>query len=372
MTLKITDLLDDYLDGDVYMDPVPVPDTRRIKEAAMKRMKKQRDLRPLRVILIAAAIVALLTGTALAVMHYTRSTDALEQRWSQLGSEQMTQEQKDYLEQRSANIGESVTDQGITVTVESVTCVTDRAYLALRYEFDPAQYGQVAECAAVSRICYAGSESIGMLEHSSIGERPLATSEQGVFETEVSVFFENLPEGASLGDGETTLRLEISQISYKDQADGSDEFTVDGTWVFEFPLPQSETPENKTSDAVLRFDGIELDFGENLLLQIEDIQVSETACEFTVTTDNEDYIFVGGDGMQAELARAAQPDAPCLTVWAVMEDGAMAYGGVGMTLDAGTGKDHWSVEWATPLDPDSVVSLIFSDGATEIEVPLGA
>ena len=336
----------------------------------MKKVKKQRTVRPLRVALIAAAVVVLLTGTALAVVHYTRSADVLEQRWGLFGEEQMTQEQKDYLEQRSANIGERVTDQGITVTVDSVTCVTDRVYLALSYEFDPEQYEQVAECGAIGWICYANNESIGAMENSSMGERPVETPEPAVFESEISATFADLPEGANLGDGKTTLRLEISQICWKDQVDGPNEFTVDGSWTFEFPLPQSEAPENKTSDAVLSFDGTELDFGENLLLQIEDIQVSETACKFTVTTDNEDYIFVGGDGVQAELARAAEPDVPFLTVFAVMDDGAMAYGGAGMTWDESTDKDHWSVEWATPLDPDSVVSLIFSDGATEIEVPL--
>lgn len=370
MNLKITDLLDDYLDGDVYMDPVPVPDTKRIKEAAMKKVKKQRTVRPLRVALIAAAVVVLLTGTALAVVHYTRSADVLEQRWGLFGEEQMTQEQKDYLEQRSANIGEHVTDQGITVTVDSVTCVTDRVYLALRYEFAPEQYEQVAECAAIGWNCYANNESIGTMENSRLGERLVETSGPGVFESEISATFADLPEGANLGDGKTTLRLEISQICWKDQVDGPNEFTVDGSWTFEFPLPQSEAPENKTSDAVLSFDGTELDFGENLLLQIEDIQVSETACKFTVTTDNEDYIFIGGDGVQAELARAAEPDVLFLTVFAVMDDGAMAYGGAGMTWDESTDKDHWSVEWATPLDPASVVSLIFSDGTTEIEAPL--
>lgn len=340
------------------------------KEIPMK--PKKRMTRPVKLALIAAALVALLTGTVLAVMHYTRSADMLEENWNAGVSAEMTQEHKNYLEQRSATIGERVTDQGITVTVDSVTCVTDRAYLALRYAFDPEQYdlNQVAECGAINWNCYASSGSAGTLACYSINERPVETPEPGVFEMEVTVSFEDSPEGTNLGDGNTTLRLELSQICWKEQVDGPSEHLVDGSWLFEFPLPQSETPENKTSDAVLNFDGIELDFGEKLLLQIEDIQVSETACKFTVTTDNEDYIFVGGDGVQAELARAAEPDVPCLTVYAVMSDGDMAYGGAGMRLDANTDRDNWTLEWATPLDPDSVVSLIFSDGTTEIEIPL--
>ena len=38
MNLKITDLLDEYMDDNLYMDPAAVPDTKRIKEAAMKQI----------------------------------------------------------------------------------------------------------------------------------------------------------------------------------------------------------------------------------------------------------------------------------------------------------------------------------------------
>ena len=72
----------------------------------------------------------------------------------------------------------------------------------------------------------------------------------------------------------------------------------------------------------------------------------------------------------AALARAAEPEAPIFTLYANLSDGSMAYCGAGMTLDESTGADLWQLDWVAPVDPESVVSLIFSDGTTEIEIPL--
>lgn len=66
MNIRITDLLDDYMDDTIPMAPLPVPKNRGIKEATMKRIKKQ-NYRPLRMVLIAAVIAVLMTGTVLGV-----------------------------------------------------------------------------------------------------------------------------------------------------------------------------------------------------------------------------------------------------------------------------------------------------------------
>ena len=373
MNLRITDLLDDYMDEQLYMDPAAVPDTKRIKEAAMKRIHRKKITRPVRVALIAAAIVVVLTGTVLAVIHYSGITDAMEQKWNASGSTEMTQEHKDFIEQRSADIGESVTDQGITVTVDSVTTTTDRVYLMLRCEFDPEQFDdveQIATCFPSHGLARVENEAYGTLEVERVGGRD-EMIETGVFNVEVSIDFENLPEDANLGDGKTTMYLEYNTVSYNHELEGPDYVDVTGTWSFAFSLPQSENV-TVSIDETLSFDGTELDFGNGIVITVGDIQLDENSCDFSVTTDNEDYIFVGGDGMQAELARAAQPDVPTFSMFAVLENGEMAYGAAGMTWDEGTDTDRWSLDWATPVDPESVVSLIFSDGTTEIEVPLNS
>lgn len=319
----------------------------------MKRMKKQRTVRPLRVALIAAAIVVLLTGTALAVVHYTRITDSMESNWNEWAETQMTEEHKDFIEARSAGIGESATDQGITVTIDSVTCTEDTVYLMIDYELDPELYDteNVMTCLNVMTNKYVENEDYGTSEGGSGGGH-----ESGYYFT-----FEKLPEGARLNDGKTTMHMEMSEIVLltKDNTEPH----VTGTWNFAFLLPESETVEENTSDVVLNFDS-------GIAMELSGISVKETGCKFSVVTEADNYLFSAG-GENAELARAAEPDMMVFTVDVVMADGTkVPSSGSSMDTYEGSNVDEWTIEWSAPLKPADVVSLIFSDGTTEIEVPL--
>lgn len=372
MNLKITDLLDTYWDENIPMDSVPVPSTKRIKEAAMKKVNGgKKNLRPLRIALIAAAIMILLTGTVLGIMQYTRMTESLEDRWETFGSAEMTTEQKDFIEERSADIGESVTDQGITVTVDSVTCTTNTVYVMIHYVMEPERYDSntVNSCFDSGSVIYVENEDYGTSDQFSGGGGDRPQEGEG-FWMEKQFTFDGLPEDANLGDGKTTMHIDMTEILYgkadeigMKEADGA----VHGNWSFAFLLPKSEKAEAKTSDAVLSFDTT-LEFENGITLELSEIELNETECSFSVKTDHEEYIFVGGDGDQAMLARAAQPDVPCFTVFARMKDGGMVYGGAGMNWDENTDIDRWTVEWATPVDPQSIDALIFSDGIIEQEV----
>ena len=181
--------------------------------------------------------------------------------------------------------------------------------------------------------------------------------------------FSALPEDGYLGDGKTTLCLDLTEVWYGDQADMLEASKVYGSWSFSVPLPESERAETKASNDVLSFDTT-LEFENGVILEIRKIEVDEIGCHFSVVTENEEYIFVGGDGDQAALARAAQPDAPCFTVYACLNDGSMAYGGAGMTWEPHGDTDEWTLEWAAPVDPACIDALIFSDGSNEIKVPL--
>ncbi len=362
MNLRITDLLDDYMDENLYMDPTAVPDTKRIKEAAMKKVKKQRTVRPLRVALIAAAIVVLLTGTVLAVMHYTKITDSMEENWNARAETSMTEEHKDFIEQRSADIGESVTDQGITVTIDSVTCTTDTVYLMVHYELDPEMYDteNIFMCHASLPNRYVENEDFGTSTRSSGGGGKVETDSGYLMHRDIT--FEDLPEGARLNDGKTTMHIEMTEIAFAPKGDGELP-NVTGTWNFEFLLPAGEAVEAKTSDAVLQFDS-------GITLEISEISVDEKECSFTVASDTEDYIFLAG-GEMAKLAQTAQPDMEVFTVDAKMADGTLVpSNGGGMSFNEATGLDEWTIEWSAPLNPEEVVALVFSDGTTEIEVPL--
>lgn len=367
MNLKITDLLDEYMGGGIPVDPVSVLDLQRIKEAAMKKTEQgHKHIRPLRIVLIAAAITVLLTGTVLGVMHYTKVTDSLEERWEILGSEEMTREQKDYVEERSISVGESVTDQGVTVTVDSVTCTANTVYMLYTIVLDSA----VHDVDGIPGLSAFDSASKMLAENPEFGAVELdgggGPSNGGNSKWERWMKFADLPEEANLGDGDTTLHVEITEITYGEENEyGMKEAsgTIQGNWRFAIKLPKHETAEVKAPDAMV-------EFGNSVLMTISDIELNETECTFSVDTESEAYLFVGGDGTQAQLAREAEPDMLIIAMYANVPDGNIAYGAAIMEPEPGEGVDRWTVQWAAPIDPERIISLTFSDGTTEMEVPL--
>ena len=90
---------------------------------------------------------------------------------------------------------------------------------------------------------------------------------------------------------------------------------------------------------------------------------------FELIAPSNDYVIVGTD--QLELAKAAEPDAPFYSVEARLEDGTcVPTTGASMSLNEESGMDEWNIRWMAPIDPATVVSLVFTDGTAEQEIPL--
>ena len=359
MELKITELLDDY-QGPFPVDAADVPDVKRIKEATMKKIGAKRR-NPLRIALIAGAAAVLLAGSALAVAGYTRITGRMERQWQEQTSTEMTQSQKDFVEERSADLGESVTDQGITVTVDSVNLAGDTVNLLYTFTLDPEVYDteEYEFCRDWMTQAYVESENYGTVSFSTGGGGG-ALMEHGTVQQEEHRRFD-LPQGASLGDGCTTLYLNMETIMLS--GTDNEELEVSGSWCFAISLPETNTAEASGTEETLVFQ-------KDLALTVRDILVEENGCSFTVETDTDDYFFAA-DGENAALAMAAEPDSHCFTVSALLKDGTQVpSNGSSMTFDEETELDAWQISWAVPLDPAEVGKLVFSDGTEEQAVSL--
>lgn len=359
MKLRVTELLDDYQDVDLPLDPVPVPEFRRIKEVTMKRIESKRH-RPLRMLLIAAAIVALLAGTAVAAIYYTNITNRMEANWNALGGSEMTQEQKDFVESKSASINESVTDNGVTVTIDSVTCAEDKVWVLYRIESDVEDVRNTWRPTAY--VTTAGGEVIEATVRGGSG----SLDENGSRIFQQTYEFPNLPENVSLTDGTTTMTVEITELYALPEAGQEDEGAVfvEGQWIFSFLLPESETAASVSADATLNFES-------GVVLTLHGIAVSESGCSFSVEANSDEYSFVESNLL--ELVKAAEPELQHYAVTANLSTGGTASsGGVHMSYNEDTGEDDWSIEWSAPLDPAQVVSLVFTDGDTEQIVPVNS
>lgn len=313
----------------------------------------------LRIGLIAAAIIVLLTGTVIGI-YYTRVSAELEDNWNSRTDTAMTGEQKDYVEALSADIGESVTDQGITVTVDSVTCTGDTAYVLLHYELDTELYDMDAlQTCTPLNMTTVTNDGFGTL-NMSMGSYDGEKRADGIWST-YTVEFSDQPEGAVLNDGNSVMSIEISTIEL--WYDGYEQRTeIEGSWNFAFTLPEGEAYEPVKAAQEMTFDS-------GVTLLVTDVEVTESGCHFTVATEMDEYYFV--DGATAELARAAQSELVQFTVDAALEDGTLVpCSGARMIMNEETLKDEWTISWASPLDPATVKSLVFSDGETEFTIEL--
>ena len=342
-----------------------------ILEAKEVPVMKKKTMKPMRIALIAAAITVLLAGAAFAVYQYTRSTESLAQRWETLGETEMPEEQKDYIESKSANIGESITDQGITITLDSITCTANTAYAMFHVEADPnvydmeGVYGVFPIGMVMDQGVWVENDAFGTIYAGNGGASGDSQGENDYWYQFTFEFTHQLPADTRINDGNTTMYIQIGRVILQDNSEGAttDAPTVEGNWNFAVQLPASEESSAVSTDQ-------ELDFSNGVVLHISDLTVDESSVQFAVETDNEEYIFVGS-GEQAELARMAEPDAPLFTVEAKLKDGTIVpTGGGGMTLDEKTDLDIWSIEWAAPLDPSQIKSLVFSDGTEQFEIEL--
>lgn len=328
-------------------------------------MKKKHGKKAVRIALIAAAAAVLLAGTVVAARLYTRSADRMEQNWNRVAQQPMTTEQKDFIDEKSADIGETAVDQGITITAQSVTCTDDTAYISAVVQVDQEQYSEPymelfpADAAAtVENPNWAEPVVCSRIETSGN-----TMQDDGSRELEWRIELSKLPEGQRLNDGATVVTVEVNQMAFHYAADVEpQEQIIDGNWTLAVTLPES--------DATLPVDAQQnAEFTGDLNFTVEEIQVTADSLQFQLVAPSNDYVIVGTDML--ELAKAAEPDAPFYSVEALLTDGtSVPTTGASMSYDEESGMDEWSVQWVAPIDPETVVALIFSDGTSQQEISL--
>ena len=321
------------------------------KEVPMKQNK--RITHPAKTILIAAAIVAALTGTALAVMHYTRSADALEHTWNDMASDEMAQSHKDAIEAKSADLGESVTDQGITITVDSVSVTNDTVYL-LYTVAAPTPDDQF--CGILNEtIQVTASDGNTYSAEAAVADRLVEDSDSGA--SYYRILSCELPEGVTLSHGQLTM--DISSLMLNDMEQ------TEGTWNFSFTLPETETAQSFDVDQALQFAG-------DITLEVSNVSISESRITFDYVSNRPEVMILNGDAFTAGEVTAADPDVQQVyTFYARLSDGtSVPVTGGSSVYSESKQVNECEFYWSVPIDLSALESIMFSDGSTEIEIPL--
>lgn len=196
-----------------------------------------------------------------------------------------------------------------------------------------------------------------------IGITGNVVQDDGSTELEWRIEVSELPEGQRLNDGASVVTVDVKQVVFHDMAENNpQEQIVEGSWKLAVTLPESnETPPVEAQQSA--------EFTGDLNFTVEGIQVTADSLQFRLVAPSNDYVIVGTD--QLELAKAAEPDAPFYSVEALLKDGTcVPTTGASMSLNEESGMDEWSIQWVTPIDPETVVALIFTDGTSRQEIPM--
>lgn len=321
------------------------------KEVPMKQHK--RISHPAKTILIAAAIVAALTGTALAVVHYTRSANALEHTWNDMASDEMVQSHKDAIEAKSADLDESVTDQGITITVDSVSVTNDTVYLL--YTTALPQSGDQLSAILDETIQVTASDGNTYSAEPAVADRLVEESDSGA--SYYRILSCELPDDVTLSHGQLTM--DISSLMLNDMEQ------TEGTWNFSFTLPETEAAQSFGVDQTLQFE-------HDTTLEISNISVSESRITFDYVSSRPEVMILNGGAFTAGDVAAADPDVQQVyTFYARLSNGtSVPVTGGSSVYNESRRVNECEFYWSTPIDLTALESIAFSDGSTEIEIPL--
>ena len=317
-------------------------------------MKQTKRLtHPAKTILIAAAIVAALTGTALAVMHYTRSADALEHTWNDMASNEMAQSHKDAIEAKSADLGESVTDQGITITVDSVSVTTDTVYLLYTVALTNAddQFAGILN----ETVQVTASDGATYSAEPAVADRLVKGSDSSA--AYYRILSCELPDGVTLSHGQLTMDISGLMLNNMEQ--------TEGTWNFSFTLPKTEAVQSFDVDQTLRF-------ADDVTLEISNISVSESRITFDYVSSRPEVMILNGDAFTAGDVAAADPDVQQVyTFYARLSDSTSVPATGGSSIYSESRQvNECEFYWSAPIDLSMLEAITFFDGSTEIELPL--
>lgn len=354
--MKLSDLMN-------YYEPEPMPleeqARQRILAAARVPETKKPGGRLLRVGLIAAVLTVALSVTAVAIVGYSRSTRQLEENWkdaetidSQWNLEEgtvLSEAQKDYMEGRTVQLRQTATDAGVTITLDSMTCMSHAVYIA-------AQSEMTSDCV----LDYAPEdvdirpENINFYWENPdygrvMGQQAMIGPKEMDFEG-----WNSVPNDANLCDGKTVLEIEIRSLSVLNKAGANEELAqIPGVWNFTIELPALDAEPEYTVEA----GPLEDTFG----MTDAEFQITSTGCRLNMPdafqlsirlnlgTEDED----GRTKIVADFFLKDGTKIPNFGAGGVVENGRVEY----------------VIGWI-PIDPTTLDHVVITDGETEITLPM--
>lgn len=328
-----------------------------VLEAKEAPRMNAKNPRPLRIALI-AAIVAVVFAITAAAIFYSRSTEQLAHKWAEagigdpaIGEEiEVTAEQLAYIESRTMPLDQSATDSGITVNLETMTCMEHEVII-------PCTAVMTEDCT----LPYKSEDVMLVPDLQGVyWNNPAYGRIQGQRDTGGPSEFDLLgwgavPNDANFCDGQTMLEVKINMIhvlplggSYSNEL-----AVVEGAWNFTIPIPEMEAETKCTVDPT----PIEEAFG----LRNTEFQITSAGLCMTATGNYGFHPRMYLDRLDADLDGR-------FAVEVYLRDGAKIPE-IRTDAEEKDGCTEFVMTWV-PIDPTTIDHITVFDGETETEIDL--
>lgn len=305
----------------------------------LERTKKRRHLP--KGVFIAAVIAVMMTGTALAVAAAFPGSllGWFEQQWQELSGNAMPEAQAELIESLTQPVGISDTQNGVTVTVDSITVGDSALWLMLKAEGD---FTLGEELSAH----YFGPEDLVFAVSPDKNNAPggygfdyffSGVSDDGQLTMLLRYTITLTGEDKLLAGGDATLYLK--DLIY-------DEMTlVEGDWTLPFTIEPVDEKSLLTLDsAVVPANDHNGDGGVELSVELRDIRVSATGIRFVQANGEQMYY-------------------PKLEAVTLSDGSEVRMDGGGSRWTEAVGEGVWASDyyWALPVDLSLVEALRFGN-----------
>ena len=331
-------------------DEVRASDELRMEVLQMSNQEnRNRGRRRLRAAgLVAAVLAAVLATSALAVAASPTLRDWFARQWGERTGGEISEGQAVVIESLTQEVGQSAADNGVTVTVDSITVGSDSLWALLEvegWEFD--REGQYT----------FGAMDVGISPDPSEGEyggagysvRSIGLTEGGNCRMLLE-YTSTISTGNQLTDGGYALEILLEDLCRHRSGEG-EEILCPGTWTFSIPLTVESLSATVTMEGpvtvageLLEGDADEWEYKE---VTLRDLTLTATGLSFLADSNG-----VGN-----------------LWATAILSDGTE----VRSTGSSGSlrSDDTWycSHQWPVPIDVADVIALRIGD--TEIPLDRG-
>lgn len=331
-------------------DQVHASDRLREEVSQMKMQKQTPRRRFPKTALIAAVLLVLLAGSAIASVGMPGTLRGwFAREWEETTGAPMTEEQLTIIDDLTQPVGVSDTQEGVTVTVDSITVGNSTVWLLLKFSGEyPVEESLRYHFRGIDMTLEPDPDQVDTPGGYGFDFPYAAVAEDGVL-TMLVRFTIDLAGQTSLLDSSRQATLLLEDLVCNDQEKRGDEDVTlaEGSWTLTFPVePGAEQAVRSLGE--IQAPAMDLSTRETKTIALYDVQISST--DITYVRSAEDQAW--------EPLRCAL----------VLSDGTAVEQGSGTSRFWDEAQTQWGSTWywQVPVDLEQVTAVRFGD----TEIPL--